>query len=176
MWESFPAMEDNDMDWNGIDTFTLEDEIDLPGAGSVEEPDQNPLPRHGPNQVRKGYGRESRSNSPDKWDAYDFEVLSPAYRCLRHIGYEGITTDALWKVLDIVERDAKRCGVTKKITRRNRAAHRRKPCAFHWLDENWIWVQGICEKAFRQVLGETSGVRQRGRKSKSMPESFPLNL
>jgi hypothetical protein len=81
------------------------------------------------------------------------------------LGYEGITITGLRRVAGLIEGHAEQMGLM--LTHRNRAAHRRKPCAFHWLDSNWCWIGGLFVMAVRMVLGETRGVRPKGRKKRT---------
>jgi hypothetical protein len=156
------------------DCFPVEEEDDLVAPPSTAPPGPRAAPRHGPNKIRKGSGRDSKNKSPDKWDEWKYELNSYAFLCLRQMGYEGIILGALYRVLEMVERDAKLAGIRGRLTPRNRAAHRRKPCAFHWLDENWFWIGESYKAAVRCVLGETSGVKPRGRRRK--PRTEPESL
>jgi hypothetical protein len=52
-----------------------------------------------------------------------------------------------------------------KLSLRNRAADRRKPNAFHWLDENWMQIgTQIFDGAVVTMLGHTRGVKKPGPK------------
>jgi hypothetical protein len=121
-------------------------------------------PRCRPNHVRKGAGKDSKAKAPDEWDNYDYRICSPAFNRVVRLGYKGIVLEALCEVLDKVEDQAREDGIL--LTPRNRAARRRKPCAFHWFDENWSLVEKIYTTTVREVLGETSGLKRRGRRKK----------
>jgi hypothetical protein len=145
---------------------TNRDEDDGSSDGSLVYLAARHQPRHGPNRIPKGCGRDARANTPDKWDFYDYQKVSPGFLCLRELGYQGIVLESLWKVLEKIEEGVAKRGIVQLLTHRNRAAHRRKPCAFHWLDENWCLVEEIYKAAVREVLGDTSGLKPRGRKPK----------
>jgi hypothetical protein len=120
------------------------------------------------NKIRKGSGRDSKTRRPDLWDFYNYQSpLSNAFCCLRRLGYNGISLVNIRKVSDIVQNNADENEI--ELTRRNRSAHRRKPCAFHWFDENWDSIALFYEAALKEVLGETTGVLKRGRKPKPKP-------
>jgi hypothetical protein len=148
------------------------------GTGSPETSETPDLRRCGRNRIRKGEGRDSRTRRPDKGDNYRYESESPAFRCIREqLGYEGISLASLARVGDMISSEARTSGI--EISYRSRAARRRKPCAFHWVDENWDSVEGIFRSAIREVLGDTTGVKKKGRKRKFMPEldlAFPPHL
>jgi hypothetical protein len=130
-----------------------------------EEEDEKPRGRipHGPNSTPKGEGKDSRKASPDPADFYNYQGESIAFRHLQALGYEGIIQGSLWKVMDKVQECAVKTGIAMSLTRRNRMARRRKPCAFHWLDENWCLLEEIFKTAVQEVLGDTSGLNPRGR-------------
>jgi len=112
-------------------------------------PPRKPCLRH-PNRVKKGDGPESRSNFPDPHDSYDYIALSPSYRRLSELGRGAITMAEVTRLLRIV--DSLLADSMKKLTVRNRWANRRKPNAFHWLDENWSLVSPIFGSAVRQLF------------------------
>jgi hypothetical protein len=130
---------------------------------------RNPPPC-GRSRVRKGDGNDSKAKAPDKWDNYDYRLSSPAFARVLCLGYKGIALGALCTVLDRVEDQAREDGIS--LTPRNRAARRRKPCAFHWFDENWSLVEDTYTIAVREVLGETSGIKRRGRRRKIAGQQF----
>jgi hypothetical protein len=117
----------------------------------------------GPNNTPKGKGRDSKRKSPDPRDSFNYEENSISFRCLGTIGYKGIALGPLGKVMDKVHEGAVKRGIAERLTHRNRMARRRKPCAFHWLDENWRFVEEIFKTAVQEVLGDTSGLKRRGR-------------
>jgi hypothetical protein len=87
------------------------------------------------NRIKEGTGPESKQGSPDRYDYSAFERYSVAYARLRLLGYHGINIHELVHVRNIIENFLGRTGI--RLTGRNRAAPRRKPNAFHWIDENW---------------------------------------
>jgi hypothetical protein len=175
LWPGLPAAGTNPIDTSQDEKVISrqEDEQVGPSSGSRVYPAPCRQPRYGPNRIPKGCGRDARANSPDPWDFYDYQKVSPGFRCIRDLGYEGIVLRSLWQVLKKVEAGA------ELLTHRNRAARRRKPCAFHWLDENWPVVKEIYKAAVQEVLGNTSGRKPRGRKPKqtfASKESSRSNL
>jgi hypothetical protein len=119
--------------------------------------------RRGRNITSKGKGPDSKTQSSDPWDSYNYWAESIAFRGLRSLGYEGIAIGPLRDVIDKVHEGAQKRGIAELLTHRNRMGRRRKPCAFHWLDENWCLVEEIFKIAVQEVLGNTSGVKRRGR-------------
>jgi hypothetical protein len=107
-------------------------------------PPHKPFLRH-PNHVKKGEGPESRSRHPDPHDSYNFSKLSPSYQRMAELGYVTVTLTAVVKLCDQIERTLVEQG--QQLTVRNRFAKRRKPNAFHWLDENWASVCPIFDSA-----------------------------
>jgi hypothetical protein len=136
----------------------------------IASPETPHLSRRGRNRIRKGEGKDSRTRRPSEWDNYQYESSeSPAFCCLREqLGYEGISLLNLTRVADMIAFETKSRGI--EISYRSRAARRRKPCAFHWLDENWASIEELFRLALREVLGDTSGVKPRGRKRKPRPQ------
>jgi hypothetical protein len=122
------------------------------------------LPRHGKNRIVKGFGEQSKDKYPDAFDSYRYDKASIAFHCLRCMGYHGISLHDICRVSGIIELRAAKSEIC--LTRRNRAAHRRKPCVFHWLDENFPRISALYILVVREVLGNTSGVKPRGRKKK----------
>jgi hypothetical protein len=131
----------------------------------------HPRIRRGPNITPKGKGKDSKTESPDRWDSYNYQAESIAFRGLQDIGYKGIAPGSLWKVMDKVHEGAMKRGIAELLTTRNRMARRRRPCAFHWFDENWCLVEEIFKTAVQEVLGNTSGVKPRGRPTLHFVES-----
>jgi hypothetical protein len=160
-------------------TFTLSGPRAVAGCTmgrAVGAPDHKPIrpvtdpqrPYH-PNKTPKGEGRDSKERNPDPWDNYRYEHgESPAFCLLQKLGYKGISLDNLCHVGNIVELEAERRAL--ELEQRNRAAHRRKSCAFHWLDANWSHIRGIYESALNAVLGGGTGTKPRGRKPKVRSE------
>jgi hypothetical protein len=150
------------------DIFTVPDDIELQTSDVLanDATSRNPSNHissnacHGPNRIRKGAGSDGKTYAPDAYDGYRFEQVSPAFHTLRLLGYAGITLMDLDRVSNIVNAEARKLGIS--LTVRNRAAHRRKPCVFHWLDVNWEHIRGFYINAVVMVLGRTSGVKKRG--------------
>jgi hypothetical protein len=136
--------------------------LDTPGSQpssftSRHPPVPDPAPR-----TKKGWGPESRARAPDPYDNYDFQRFSNAYIRLRVMGYEFFTLADVVRIGNIVEDQL--LAKEKPITERNRAAHRRKPNAFHWLDENWPNITAeMFNNAVIAVLGDPSYPRVRRR-------------
>lgn len=102
---------------------------------------------------RKGTGPESKAVAPDHHDSYDFQTRSPAYIRLRMLGYEHFSLGDIVHICSVIERVSHAQG--KRLTRRNRAARRRKPNAFHWLDANWDIIAAYAyDPAVIAVLGD----------------------
>jgi hypothetical protein len=118
--------------------------------------------RRMPNRIRKGAGPHGKAHAPDKHDGYRFEEQSPAFFTLMQLGYHGISLLDIIRVCAIIETTLLQRNI--RLTYRNRAARRRKPCAFHWIDENWPYARNIYPVALHMVLGSTSGSRKRGPK------------
>jgi hypothetical protein len=87
-----------------------------------------------PNVVRKGEGTKSKAKSPDPHDGYPFETKSFSYARIISMGYVGATLVQVVRIGSLIERHMR--DVRIHLSRRNRAARRRKANAFHWLDEN----------------------------------------
>jgi hypothetical protein len=85
--------------------------------------------------VKKGHGPESKKNAPDIHDSYDYEARSVAYGRVILFGYPGISLCDLVRIGNMIQNMSIARGLL--LTPRNRAAKRRKPNAFHWIDENW---------------------------------------
>jgi hypothetical protein len=152
-----------------------EDVASTPSNCNCEVPSIALGPRRGPNKIHKGEGGDSKRQAPDKYDGYPYERCSKAFRLLLMMGYEGITTGALHEVGNLIEGIAEQRGI--RLTHRNRAAHRRKPCAFHWFDENWPAIWDLYVATVRQLLGKTRGVKPKGRRKteKGAKSARPLN-
>jgi hypothetical protein len=131
----------------------------------------HPQIHRGRNITPKGKGRDSKTESPDRWDSYNYQAESIAFRGLQAIGYKGIVLRSLWKVMDKVHEGAMKRGIAELLTHRNRITRRRKPCAFHWLDENWCLLEEIFKTAVHEVLGDTTGLKRRGRPKLHFVES-----
>jgi hypothetical protein len=102
---------------------------------STESDPEAETPRQ---RTKKGFGPESKTNAPDQYDSYDFQRRSPAYIRLRLLGHESFTLSDVVHLCSSMENMLLAQG--RPITERNRAARRRKPNAFHWLDENWSQI------------------------------------
>jgi hypothetical protein len=146
--------------------------LDLKGGGSgisvqngAGQPRLNH--RHAPllnpgAKTKKGWGPESRAKAPDPHDFYDFQSRSSAYILLRVMGYKFFTLGDVVRIGSHVE-DLLLAKDTP-MTERNRAARRRKPNAFHWLDENWANITPeMFKTAVVAVLGDPSSLRIRRR-------------
>jgi hypothetical protein len=132
----------------GVDFDTLETSHPVPAeaqsgreAAPASSPDNVPLfddpPAAGPGpkcQTLKGEGKEGRWLSPDAHDHYPFD-RGPAMLRLRALGRDGIRLVQVVALCNSLEERARTEG--QSLTHRNRWAKRRKPCAFHWIDENW---------------------------------------
>jgi hypothetical protein len=115
----------------------------LPMGFSAGTP-HKPFLQH-PNQVKKGQGPESKFRHPDPHDDYNFPKLSASYQRMAELGYATVTLTDLVRLCNQIERRLLEQG--QQTTIRNRFAKRRKPNAFHWLDENWPSVRPIFESA-----------------------------
>jgi hypothetical protein len=110
-------------------------------------------------RTRKSWKSESKASAPDEHDHCDFEHHSPAYLRLRLLGFSQISLQKILHIGGLIEDLAQTRGVT--ITQRNRAARRRKPNAFHWLDENFHAIRpSVYDQAVLAVLGNASGPRR----------------
>jgi hypothetical protein len=122
---------------------------------------QSQLLHQGP-KIKKGWGPESRAKAPDPHDFYDFQRSSDAYICLRVMGYRFCTLDDIVHIGSKVEDLL--LAKDRPMTERNRAARRRKPNAFHWIDENWSNIDPDMFKiAVFAVLGDPTCPRIRRR-------------
>jgi hypothetical protein len=103
-------------------------------------------------RTKKGTGPESKANAPDRHDSYDFQNCSRAYMRLRVLGCELLTLSDIVHLCAMIESLCQARG--KRMTQRNRAARRRKPNAFHWLDENWdVIAPYMYDPAVFAILG-----------------------
>jgi hypothetical protein len=145
-------------------TFWPDDETQFI-PDKTTETDTSPRTSRRPNKIRKGYGKDSKTRRPDPWDHYVYESpLSPSFCSLRRLGYKGISLDNVRKAGDMIEQLAEENGI--ELLPRNRVAHRRKPCAFHWFDQNWPSIARFYESTLLEILGDSEGVKKRGRKPK----------
>jgi hypothetical protein len=120
-------------------------------------------PSSRPNRLSKGTGSNSKSCAPDPYDNYPFERDSLAWFRLRLLGYTGISLQDLARVQRFIQIEAGSRGIV--LSPRNRAARRRKPCGFHWLDENMRAIgRELFRRALISVLGHTTGTKKRGPK------------
>lgn len=111
---------------------------------------------------KKGWGPESKARAPDPHDSYDFETRSPAYARLTFLGYRFIRREEIVRLCGKIEYLL--LSQDKAMTERNRAARRRKPNAFHWLDENWSEITPqIYDSVAFAVLGHPAFPRIRRR-------------
>jgi hypothetical protein len=101
-------------------------------------------------RVKKGDGPESRRFAPDAHDGYQFESTSVTYFRIRQLGFQRIHMPTLVRLSNMVESDLVGRGI--RPTPRNRNARRRKPNAFHWLDENWQMIAPIFDFHALRVL------------------------
>jgi hypothetical protein len=106
-------------------------------------------PRRRPNQTKKGEGPESKQHAADEWDDYQ---ASRGMSCprLSELGRAGITLAQLQKLCDNIAAFMKAKNIT--LTKRNRWAKRRKPNAFHWLDENWGTISSVFDDVALHTL------------------------
>jgi hypothetical protein len=146
---SFDDMSDAD-NWLVLDFDTLEASHPVtaeaqfsPDAAPVFRPDNAlPAPISDPPaatpgrkcQTRKGEGKEGRLLSPDACDSYTFDH-GPAMSRLRALGRDPISLVQVVALCNKLEERGHLEG--QNLTHRNRWSKRRKPCAFHWIDENW---------------------------------------
>jgi hypothetical protein len=100
----------------------------------------------------KGEGAGSKANSPDQHDDYPFETISFAYANIVAMGYRAISLVQIVRISRLIEEVLRRANVP--VSQRNRAARRRKPNAFHWLDENWPFIRLI---PFGQIVMSVLG-------------------
>jgi hypothetical protein len=139
------------------------DSNDSPVPTSAGETDSQSKAGHHREKTKKGYGPESKAKAPDPHDYYDFETLSPSYIRLRLVGYEGFTLDDIVLLCNRVENLMLMHG--RPTSDRNRAARRRKPNAFHWLDENWSEITPqLYDAAAFAVLGSPAFPKARNRR------------
>jgi hypothetical protein len=111
---------------------------------------------------KKGWGPESKARAPDPHDSYDFQRCSPAYARLTALGYKFIRLEEIVHLSSKIEDVL--LSQDKAMTERNRAARRRKPNAFHWLDENWSEITPqIYDSVAFAVLGHPAFPRIRRR-------------
>jgi hypothetical protein len=137
------------------------------------------MAEYGANRIRKGVAGEGKALSPNALDHDQYEFLLQAFLTLGLRGYPGISFADLVRVAQIIERDATERHI--HLTHRNRAAHRRKPCAVHWFDQNWFTIKEMYEHALPTVLGPSEAVRLEPRKarvkrSKDALTSPPYNV
>jgi hypothetical protein len=90
-------------------------------------------------RVRKGDGAESKKKSPDQYDQYHYKAKSVAYARITALGYRTISLVQIVRIGGFVENWLQAAHMP--MSERNRAARRRKPNAFHWIDENWQWMR-----------------------------------
>jgi hypothetical protein len=125
-------------------------------AQDISQSSLNLTPR--PNKVKRGTGAESKARMPDRYDNYPFESQSLAYWRILLLGYSGIHLSDLVRLGNVLEQSMEAQGTT--LTPRNRAAHRRMPNAFHWLDENLAVIPvALYDRAVVGVLGTVRVMR-----------------
>jgi hypothetical protein len=113
----------------------------------------------GRRRVRKGEGAESKLNSPDQYDLYQYEMKSIAYARIVMMGYPNASLVQIVRIGELVEEQLRTAQV--HTSPRNRAARRRKPNAYHWLDEHWQWMGLI---PFDQIITSVLGIPLFGEK------------
>jgi hypothetical protein len=107
-------------------------------------------------KVRKGDGPESKRNAPDPFDAYLYQACSPAFARIVRLGLRDISLVALIELSDAIEREL--CRRKWRFTPRSRIVKRRKPNAFHWLDENWATVALIFDFKLLEIIGKRAAI------------------
>jgi hypothetical protein len=108
-------------------------------------------------RVRKGQGPESKKNAPDLHDLYRFEARSVAYARMVALGHRNVSLVQIVQIGGFIEEQLR--AAYAPISQRNRAARRRKPNAFHWLDENWRCMGLI---PFDQIVIDILGIPPAG--------------
>jgi hypothetical protein len=104
------------------------------------------------NQIRKGEGADSKAKLPDPRDKYSFKTRSIAYIRLKQLGYHIVRVVEIVRICKVVDAALRKSGKTP--TDRNRPCRRRKPVAFHWLDENWPLIGlPLYDRCVTSVLG-----------------------
>jgi len=102
-------------------------------------------------QIRKGDGPESKKNSPDPSDGYDFELLSATYHRLALLGHRTIQLTDLQKLGTAIEHILLQRRIP--ISLRSRNAKRRKPVAFAWFDQHWAQIAPIFDGVVFSLFG-----------------------
>jgi hypothetical protein len=108
-------------------------------------------PRCHPNRTKKGEGPESRQRATDRWDNYQAN-RGVSFSRLGQLGHPGITLAQLQKLCDKIAVFMRTRNIV--LTGRNRWAKRRKPNAFHWLDENWGKISSIFDQIVLYIVSE----------------------
>jgi hypothetical protein len=105
------------------------------------------------NRIKKGQGPESRWNAPDLYDYYDYQIESRAYARLSQLGYPNLSMICLIQLSTQIEKILRLRSVP--LTLRKRPAKRRKPNAYHWLDENWVNIAPVFDNLV-EIVGKGS--------------------
>jgi hypothetical protein len=126
-------------------------------------PSSSTSPNH--NRIKKGQGPESRRNAPDLYDDYRYQTESHAYARLLELGYPNLSVTRLIQLSNKLEDILLFKNVP--LTLRKRAAKRRKPNAYHWLDENWVQIEPIFDDWFE--IMESCSNRKEIRRMRSLP-------
>jgi hypothetical protein len=105
------------------------------------------------NKIAKGDGEQSKANRPDPYDEYPFETKSRSYYRILTLGYRKVGLAQIVQIRTFIENAFKRTGL--QFRSRNRAARRRKPNAFHWIDANSPMVgMALLDAAVIKVMGK----------------------
>jgi hypothetical protein len=101
-------------------------------------------------KMRKGDGPESKRNNPDPFDGYLYQARSPAFARIVRLGLREISLVTLIQLSNAIERELS--NRKWRFTPRSRVVKRRKPNAFHWLDENWPTVGLIFDSKLLEIV------------------------
>jgi hypothetical protein len=62
----------------------------------------------------------------------------------------------------MIEQKARK--MDRVLSERNRAAHRHRPNAFHWLNKNWLIISDLYRQAVVTVIGAIIGMKKKDSK------------
>jgi hypothetical protein len=109
--------------------------------------------------IRKGYGTESKRFAPDPHDNYSFRTKSLAFARIVHLGFQKVTLTEVVRICNLIENFMR--FTNRRMTERNRAARRRTPCAFHWLDANLPLIGMLFfDNTVMSVMGGKAGKKR----------------
>jgi hypothetical protein len=143
--------------------YSSDDMIDYAEVNLHEIDHHDRATENGPpsgHRMKSGTGPESKRESPDPFDCYPFQTYSISCARLRMLGFMSISVPDLVRVGNIIENFLEHHAIP--LSPRNRAARRRKPNAFHWIDENWTRIPWLLfDRAITAVLTKTETRRKR---------------